>query len=368
MCIFTAAVRRVSNTRIFVTELEDGRQFTVYQNAVAFAATGKRVAMILPFPNAEGKVTAQSEIMWNMEKYTDFFADCEELFTIRSRGGPSSKSAKSAPLPIHSCGAYQYSVVPTLSAFAGLKYEHFGLDEPAPGFLANLRDYYGNNYGYLVCIYTKEGEIPPVAFMHPMLPRSRLFVPTMHSHHGEMRETTGDWDHDIYVINNASAIGLEYSCVNGNVRLPVVNLTVADKAIIRGIAMAKSYGKYSRKLRCELLPPGFPTRTKLESGLHTTRIHINGQQPNGDLTFISALSLGRCCEEGACTRAITGDDHVTQPMWVCATCFPPIEESKPNNCVLCKPCGEKHAAMGHAANHRGRNAERCFCGSNLVVV
>jgi hypothetical protein len=212
--MFTAAVRRVSDTRIFVTELEDGRQFTVYQNAIAFAAASDRVAMILPFPNPEGKITPETEIMWNMEKYPDFFDTLEGFFTDRMRGGSSSqaKQEKSASLTIHSCGAYVYTVVPNLAAFAGLNYERFGLVEPSRIFLECLRAYYGNSYGYLVCIYTKEGEIPPVAYLHPMLPRGRLFIPTMHSHHGIACEPTGDWDHDIYIINNASTMADMISC------------------------------------------------------------------------------------------------------------------------------------------------------------
>jgi len=354
MCVFSGPVRNVSNTRIFVTELKSGDQFTVYQNAVAFAANSKRVAMILPFPNPNGTITAYSQIMWNMSEYKNFFKHCNDLFPmpvtkgISSRSTARSKSSVLEPLPIFQCGAYEYSVVSNFDEFSALNFAQFNLEPKSISLLTLLKRYYGTGYGFLVCIYTQEGEIPPIAFIHPKLPNGKLFVPTMHDHHGnETSNALANWSHEIYILNNATFL---YS--HGTMQL--INPTSLNAEIEYRASLSGRWNELEKVFDYTKLPPGFPTHVTTAANATTpdncsaiARLQIEGFQKNGDLAFISSLDFASCYEKHECTFRVTSTTSAYQPLFACENCFPPRRPGEADLGCFCSVCVGKCEQANH---------------------
>lgn len=351
MCMFTEVVSKVRNTRIFVAGLKDGNQFTVYQNFVAFSKDAPRVAMILPFPNPNGTITRNSQIVVPMNDYKDFFARFHGKFckANHKRGG-SSKPPAPKPLPVFRCGGYDYSVVPSLEDLAALQFETFKLRPCSTKLLDTLKRHYATGYGFLICIYVEEGEIPPIAFVHPKLATRQLFVPTMHDHHGDdgyKHYHQADWDHDIYILNNATPT--HYSLVLINPTKPFARVAIKDSILRDGYNLPDLFD-YTK------LPAGFPVGEELQD---IVLVQIHGNQPNGDLAFISSCEIAKCQKEGKCTFDLTDKTDVIQSAVHCRDCCPSEAID------LCMVCAEKCKRLGHRI-YMYSHPIRMHCHSYLV--
>lgn len=114
MCIFTAPVRRVANTRILVAPLLEGRQLTVYENNVEQNQKTARNAMVLPVPSG-APVTMVDLSIYRGNLWDDcesfFPQDTNELGTFGAAGfGTWGAGEEAAPLPVQRVGGYSCTI------------------------------------------------------------------------------------------------------------------------------------------------------------------------------------------------------------------------------------------------------------------
>lgn len=200
MCIILETVRSVSKTRIYTTVNEaNTHQILVYQNTVD---TQDGNTMILPVPKP-GSVK-----FVNLERYPNFFDDCEKCFKEERNMYSASyscslrSSTPQEPLPVFHVGSYQVSIAPSVHELHRADSRIFQLD---PALETLLQDKYESHFGFLLCrLRPGSHTYHPLAYVHEKDPCRLLFVPTLHYHShtkqtpGHMNTTDADWDHRIY--------------------------------------------------------------------------------------------------------------------------------------------------------------------------
>lgn len=183
MCIIQGESGDIANTNIFVGEVGNSRQITIYSNMVTDAAGSP--TMILPYPKGDISLVSPKE---------DFFQPFANHFPI------------SPTLAFGEVGNYDVAIVPQLSDLVTPGYlDDFSLDPQVASFLGK---YYKDTFGFLVCKIKNGMAYHPLGFVHNMLVHNgeeRLFVPTRHYHNGS--EFNADWDHCVFLytkkqINN----------------------------------------------------------------------------------------------------------------------------------------------------------------------
>ena len=193
MCIFSAVVGAVADTRIFARFSNSDRQFLVY--SMSYAAESE-LAMILPLPVPPVETDEDAVRFIDLSDYAKFFSDMKKGFPeYRPRGDLRSRApvAASAPkLRVHSVGSFDASFVPTLSDFVRLD-SRFRL--PADVW-AHLPTY--SDYGFAV-FKLKPGarRVHPMAFEFPTRDAEQLFFPTVHVHDGKVDDQAW-FDHSLY--------------------------------------------------------------------------------------------------------------------------------------------------------------------------
>jgi len=214
MCIFNRPVHDVSGTRIFVTETQDGRQLTCYQNYVKFGKPGQKAqkpdndsAMILPFPVKKDSQRSEPLALIDLSKCGDVVEKMEEAFPTlvfvpkgSPRGAPQSLSSslrKSAHLAVVQVGSYSCSVAKNLADLRKIDPTVFKVAEDIDALLAK---HYSEGFGFLVCKLNAEGKQHPIAYIHEIASDGQLFVPCRHEH-GDKEEKQPHWDHYIYSSN-----------------------------------------------------------------------------------------------------------------------------------------------------------------------
>jgi hypothetical protein len=190
VCIFSARVSSIANTKIFARNTADGRQFLVY--AMQYQANSE-LAMILPLPvPASGPENAIRFI--DLLGYAEFFDDMAKGFILPQPAGRSIGRllANKQTLTVHEVGSFEASFVPHLGDFARLD-ARFRLPEQTWEQLPQYAD-----YGFAV-FKLKAGaqKIHPMAFEFPRRNPGKLFYPTVHIHDGKV-ETQAHFDHTLY--------------------------------------------------------------------------------------------------------------------------------------------------------------------------
>lgn len=192
MCMFTGAIKEVSNTRIFSRMVAPARQGLVYAMHVD---TPTEVAMVLPLPVVVG--SAENAVKFiDLSKYADFFASLDKGFPPDAASDPFAKSfgprPQSAPLEVHQVGSFEASFVPKMADFSRLD-ERFRLPDGALEKIGIYKD-----YGFAVFKF-KAGKqkVHPMALEFPSRFADRLFFPTVHIHDGEVHEKE-TFDHNLY--------------------------------------------------------------------------------------------------------------------------------------------------------------------------
>jgi hypothetical protein len=193
MCVFSRPIKDVSTTKIFGRMTARGRQGLAYQMQLD---ADEDVAMILPIPVPPGSSDDAVHFV-SLEGYVDLFGDLFRAFhpPAQSAGRDRSHAAmQSAPLKVHTVGAFVASFVPSLAAFARLdprfRLPHGTLDQ-MPAYA---------DYGFAVFqLGATHGaaEIHPMSFEFPTRVPTHLFFPTVHVHDGEMHEYA-EFSHAIY--------------------------------------------------------------------------------------------------------------------------------------------------------------------------
>lgn len=214
MCIFSGSVENVAATKILVSKVyrsqiveqkqKNGRirrfkkpvgnplQLTVYSNKVVLdhrahdSLTGNRggTAMILPFPLIKGQ---NRVAVLNMENYENFFDDIELLFPVPQSREMNSYSLTDA-IEVMKVGSYKVSIVRNFDDFKRLQFSEFNLD---PDVTKLLGQFYGKNYGFMVCVLRPQARYHPFAYVHEVRSNGELFVPTRHYHGNTASSTYG---------------------------------------------------------------------------------------------------------------------------------------------------------------------------------
>jgi hypothetical protein len=190
MCIFTAPVQGVHETRIFA-RLNGSRQALVYSMRVS---ARDELAMVLPIPVALGSGEVDFEFV-DLSGCADLFEQLEELFVRPAPAGAVSMAwSEPAAIPVHEVGAYEASFVPSVADFARLD-PRFRLSESVFAGLPQYAD-----WGFAV-FKLKPGEAKryhPMAFWFPTREAEALFFPTVHVHDGQVHGET-EFDHTLYL-------------------------------------------------------------------------------------------------------------------------------------------------------------------------
>lgn len=193
MCCFSGDIRAVFSTNIFVRAGLGDRQTIVYSMSIE---ADQELAMVLPIPVKAGVPENDVEFV-DLKDYPEFFNDLGRGFREeRTRDAKSldgSVPSATESLAVHDVGDFQASFVPRIKDFARLD-KRFQMP---PGTWDKLPQY--KSYGFAV-FKLKPGvkRIHPMAFSFSRADASKLFIPTVHIHDGEVHEKAM-FDHVLYV-------------------------------------------------------------------------------------------------------------------------------------------------------------------------
>jgi hypothetical protein len=180
----------------------------------------KHGVMVLPFPRPE-KLTRLQTRNDNVAGHFVDLSDCPKLFEDlkaitfgkhiplfakpKSRGGAS--------IPVVDVGSYKASIVPGVDDFDALDRDEFPLKKEVQRFLQTT---YPSGMSFVVCRLQESKTYHPFGYVH-VLPRTGMFIPTMHYHDhsndpewdgsaSDMKSTNDpeDWDHFIYCYNGGN--------------------------------------------------------------------------------------------------------------------------------------------------------------------
>ena len=187
MCIFSGDIESVSNTRIFARHDGD-RQVLAY--SMSFAASDE-LAMVLPLPVALHSGDDAAAFI-PLDDYDEFFDHLDALFPQQQSYSTLGYSARSAPLQVHSVGAFEASYSPNVASLDRLD-PRFRV---APEIWQQLPQF--ADFGFAVFKLKPGQQKPhPMAFSFPLRDPSTLFFPTVHVHQGRVDETA-DFDHTLF--------------------------------------------------------------------------------------------------------------------------------------------------------------------------
>jgi hypothetical protein len=190
MCIFSALISAVANTKIFARSSMSGQQFLVY--SMQYEASSD-LAMILPLPTPASPSEDAVRFI-DLSEYPHFFDDMGKGFpvlmtrSVLNSAGPISQ----ATLKVHDVGSFEASFVPQLGDFIRLD-SRFRLPEQAWEQMPQYTDY------AFAVFKLKAGtkNMHPMAFEFPRKNKQELFYPTVHVHHGKV-EPKAHFDHSLY--------------------------------------------------------------------------------------------------------------------------------------------------------------------------
>jgi len=228
MCIFNVSVKEVGGTKIFVGRTATGRQLTVYRNYVSvdfdrtvsgrrdakkLALAEKRLrkdetptpAMILPFPHTPGEAVELIDLSKLPEGWFGDLQECfprkKKLTKTRARRSAGKEPTKSV-LAVKQVGSYNVSVAESLEDLRRIDPSVFTLADNVADMLAG---HYAKGFGFIIACFRDNMKRHPLAYVHGIR-GDKLFVPTMHHHHGE-EEKMSDWDHEIFSVGCTSEAG-----------------------------------------------------------------------------------------------------------------------------------------------------------------
>ncbi len=202
MCIFSARISSVANTRVFARSSIDSRQFLVY--SMRYEA-GSELAMILPLPTPAAPPEDAVRFI-DLSGYPRFFEDMEKGFpAMQGRMLSGAPTPASRVLKVHEVGNFEASFVPRQADFARLD-ARFRLPENVWDQLPIYKDY------SFAVFKLKAGakDVHPMAFEFPRRNPGELFFPTVHVHHGKA-ERHAEFDHSLYCQAGTAQNGWETS-------------------------------------------------------------------------------------------------------------------------------------------------------------
>jgi len=204
MCIFNRPVATVSGTNILVLRTNNGRQITIYENAVSAVpgAQGSN-AMILPAPF---KDTPGNDVEFlNLKNSASLFKDLNDCFPEKPEPKSnsmywSSSDSQRRHLEVHSVGAYNMSFARNLSDLDRIDPKVFKV---SPEVSVILSAEYKQDFGFVICAFDSSKDIKPhpVGYIHDSFKDGQLFVPTKHEHGSGGKDDLAHFDHSIFSLN-----------------------------------------------------------------------------------------------------------------------------------------------------------------------
>lgn len=220
MCIFSQAVRYVSNTRIYA-RCDHERQILVYE--MRFASDGD-LAMILPVPT-NGQEDDRMKFI-SLADYPRFFDDMDRCFPdtklTRAGSGPFAVAA-AATLVVHRVGAFDATFVPSMEDFGRLD-TRFRLSEDVWRQLPRYSD-----FGFAVFqLRAGDMQVHPMALSFATRHPETLYFPTSHVHDGIVHPVAA-FDHTLYAQVESAAPGWRQGKILPEKVMNFGNLLVADR-------------------------------------------------------------------------------------------------------------------------------------------
>lgn len=172
-------IKAVAGTKLFCgINKEKTKQFTVYANTVDNASSNNAMVLPVPFPD--------SVVFHNLEKYKDFFSDCERsFFNMKKSLGSFTNSFGTdgileKKLDVYDIGSYKVSLAHSLN---DLKRVDTGVFELSTGLEEMLQKHYSNPvFGFIICkLAEKKEKYHPFAYSHNIASQ-KVFIPTKHYH------------------------------------------------------------------------------------------------------------------------------------------------------------------------------------------
>lgn len=206
MCIFSSAVKSVSETQIFARAASAASQFLVY--SMSYDAPSE-LAMILPLPTPVA--TDETSVRFiDLSLYPSFFSDMNSGFPVaRSKSPIALAAGRGQVLKVHEVGSFEASFVPQLADFERLD-PRFRLP---PNTWSKLPLY--ADYGFAV-FRLKAGsrEVHPMALEFASRNPAKLFYPTVHVHDGAVK-AKAHFDHALFCQSSHTGLTWESSDVRG---------------------------------------------------------------------------------------------------------------------------------------------------------
>ncbi len=238
MCIFSAYVASVGDTRIFARRSTGRHQFLVY--SMQYEADSD-LAMILPLPTPPSPAEDAVRFI-DLSSYPHFFDDMRKGFVepvTRSLSLGPIQPGKSI-LQVHDVGSFEASFVPHRGDFARLD-DRFRLPDVVWEQLPRYDDY------AFAVFRLKAGavEVHPMAFEFPRRNETELFFPTVHIHHGEV-EPLADFDHTLYCQTSQLQRGWIFSASHEDASNPLAARHFMDMRNTKGIVDAAGFVQKKR--------------------------------------------------------------------------------------------------------------------------
>lgn len=201
MCLISKEIKAVSGTNLFCgVNSEKTRQITVYANTVDNISKNNAMVLPVPFPN--------SVVFHNLEKYKNFFTDCENCFVSKTNSYYLSNSfdslAVKESLKVFNVGSYKVSLANSLDDLKRINTSVFDLSK---GLEKVLNEHYSNPiFGFIICkLSDGNDKYHPFAYSHDIA-QEKVFIPTRHYHDENNNNFYKDYDMFSHNRFNASNI------------------------------------------------------------------------------------------------------------------------------------------------------------------
>jgi hypothetical protein len=184
-------IRAVAGTKLFSgVNHEKTKQITIYANTIDNASKNNAMVLPVPFPD--------SVVFHNLEKYKDFFSDCESCFINMSQSYSlssnsfGSRGTEKSILEVHDVGSYKVSLAHSLD---DLKRVDTSVFELSKGLDSMLKKHYSNPvFGFIICKLAEGNEkYHPFAYSHNIA-NEKVFIPTRHYHDESISSYYNNYD------------------------------------------------------------------------------------------------------------------------------------------------------------------------------
>jgi hypothetical protein len=164
--------------RRFKTPEGKPMQLTIYSNQITKERSRENAVMVLPFPQMQK--TKRFKIL-DMSNYDEVCSDFNQFFknvAIRTEGINWNTWDDDDDIRDIATDKYKTNVMASYRELEKYKKTLSISDE----VMNNLKQYYKNNYGFIVCQLSGTARYAPIAFIHELMLGDKLFIPTRHIH------------------------------------------------------------------------------------------------------------------------------------------------------------------------------------------